>query len=175
MGFYPRVGLSIDACNGRLTRVSTVNTSPATALAGQSDLPVSPEDRAKTLARLVIREGKPFNASALQAGYSEATSKRGLAGLMANSSIVTDAVKRESDAIQTNIHTLKPLAITRLYREIADAESGANGLRAIELAGRFKETDWFVRNTGDAFGVFLTIGESAPNTEVIDIATEYKE
>jgi len=92
---------------------------------------------------------------------------------MAQSQLVATAIKRESAAITTDIHALKPLAITRLYREIVDVES-SNGIKAIELAGRFKETDWFVRSSESNLGVFIALTENAPS-DAITVADEYKD
>jgi hypothetical protein len=123
------------------------------------------------LARLCIRDGKPFKQSALQSGYSHSVACRGLKALCSESAPVAEAVNRESEKQLVTLDRLKPLAVNRLYREIID---GVNGMRAIEIAGRLKECDWFVRGNDQHFGVFLSIGESAPS-DAIDIDTQYHE
>lgn len=123
-------------------------------------------------ARLVIREGKSFRESALQAGYSEAQADKGLRAVMSGSTLLTDAVNLEYRKLTVSIDQLKPLAVTRLYREIADPES-SNGIKAIEVAGRFKETDWFVRNSETNLGIFTQIIEQT--TISVDQHDKFKE
>jgi hypothetical protein len=65
------------------------------------------------------------------------------------------------------IDRLKPLALTRLYSEITDPTSN-NAMRAIEIAGRFKETDWFVRHSETNVGIFATLIESPIETVDLD-------
>lgn len=57
-----------------------------------------------------------------------------------------------------SLDKLKPLAIKRLHSEIVNDKS-PHGMKAIELAGRFKEADWFVRNADASVGVFVALGE----------------
>jgi len=154
-----------------IKRVSDATISDATGL---SSVPFDPAERAQALARLVIRDGKSFQSSALEAGYSEGVARNGLARLMADSQLVSVAVQREVARVETSMRLLKPAAITRLYREIVDQDS-TQGIKAIELAGRFKETDWFVRNSDASLGVFLTVQETAPQPDALDIAKDYKE
>jgi hypothetical protein len=131
------------------------------------------------LARMVLREGKSFTESALAAGYSATVAARGLKVLATKTKCVSDALARESEHLlkeQTKAITLdklKPLAIIRLHAEITNPKS-SNGMKAIELAGRFKETDWFVRNADVSLGVFMALGEQAPDpaAEVIDSYVE---
>lgn len=125
------------------------------------------------LARLVIREGKLFAPSAIEAGYAESTAKRGLKALMEDSSAVNEAVRRETEALYVSLDKLKPLAVKRLYQEIIDPRS-PNGMKAIEIAGKFKETDWFVRNAEMNLGVFLNLGEQTPDAPIEQV-TKYQE
>lgn len=118
-----------------------------------------PKDYA-LLARLVIREGKPFYSSALQAGYADTVARRGLRALVEDSKPFSEALKRESESYQVSIGKLKPLAVNRLYFELLDPES-RDAMRAIEIAGRFKETDWFVRSTELNLGVFVGLSDSS--------------
>jgi len=134
------------------------------------------------LARWVIREGKPFSRCAIEAGYSAGSAKRGLKGLMADSKPLTEAIRRETEAITiARLTDLKPLAVKRLQDEIANPKSVA-GMKAIELAGRFKENDWFVRNADVQVGVMAVLGdsqaaESAKNsiTSYIDVENDEKQ
>src|SRR5213082_544879 len=121
-------------------------------------------------ARMLIREGKPWRECALAAGYAESVAMRGLRQVMAESSSLTDAIKAEEKRINVSMDRLKPLAINRLYHEILNAHS-SNGMKAIELAGRFKETDWFVRQSETNIGILLNLQEQvgSPESPVIDI------
>lgn len=152
---------------------ASVNASTDDA-AEQSQALRSPEDKAKLLARLVIREGKPFKPSAIEAGYAATTAHRSLSVLMSESTYVSQAIKAEYDRLQTNVSALKPMAITRLFREIVNPDSGSNGLKAIELAGRFKECDWFVRHSEQNLGVFIAIADNPPSDALSKIA-DYKD
>lgn len=117
------------------------------------------------LAKMVITEGKTFKEGALAAGYSVSVAARGLKALMDDSKPVAEAVRRESERLMT-LDKLKPLAVARLYSEITNPKS-SQGIKAIELAGRFKETDWFVRNTDINIGVFTALGEAGPAIDAV--------
>ncbi len=117
------------------------------------------------LARMVIREGKSFKDSALAAGYSLSVACRGLKALVTDSKPVADAIRRETESFIT-LDKLKPLAIQRLHAEIVNSKSSL-GMKAIELAGRFKETDWFVRQTDVQIGVFAALGEAGPVIDTV--------
>ncbi len=121
-----------------------------------------------TLARMVLREGKTFKDSALGAGYSLSVANAGLKVLLATSKRVSDAFRIESEKVSISLDKLKPLAVNRLYQEIINPDS-SNGMKAIELAGRFKETDWFVRNAEVTLGVFLGLGEQSPEAGKTDL------
>lgn len=122
------------------------------------------------LARMIVCEGKTFKDSALAAGFSDAVARTSLRLLMSQSSLVSSAIRAEWDRVNASVEQLKPMAITRLYREIADPESSA-GMKAIELAGRFKETDWFVRSSETNIGVFTAIIEQT----ISEPTKDYKE
>jgi len=112
----------------------------------------------QTLAKMVIREGKPFKESALACGYTESIAIRGLKALMVYSKPVAEAVRKETEGM-ISLDRLKPLAVKRLHDEIVNPKSSL-GMKAIELAGRFKENDWFVRNAEMSIGVFAQLGEA---------------
>jgi hypothetical protein len=112
------------------------------------------------LARLVIREGKSFKESAVRAGYAASVAARGLKALCEDSKPVAEAIRRETESCFVGLDKLKPLAVRRLHDEIANPKS-AGGLKAIEIAGRFKETDWFVRNADVQIGVFAALANNA--------------
>jgi len=123
------------------------------------------------LAKLHIRQGRPFTECALAAGYTKATALKGLRNLMASSLPLTEAIRKEWEALAVDVTRLKPVSVARLYREIA-APDGPNAMKAIELAGRFRETDWFVRNADVQLGVFVNMADSTPETGEIDTFKE---
>jgi len=124
------------------------------------------------LARMVLREGKPFKSSALACGYGTGIAGKGLDYLAARSRAVATAVERESALFATQLDKLKPLAVKRLYSEITDLRR-PGGLKAIEIAGRFRETDWFVRNMDVQIGIFNALGE--PSDPASDALSAYQD
>jgi hypothetical protein len=136
----------------------------------------------KLLARLVLREGKSFKASALAAGYTQSTADKGHKWLCSVSGEASAAFQAETASLTAQrLVDLKPMAVKRLQDEIANPKSVA-GMKAIELAGRFKENDWFVRNADVQVGVMAVLGdaqaaESAKNsiTSYIDVETDEKQ
>jgi len=123
------------------------------------------------LVRMVMREGKTFQESALAAGYGQSTSKKGLNYLARVSSAVSEAIERESaqlSASLANSDRLKPMAVKRLLAEITDLRRPA-GIKAIELLGRFKETDWWIRNVDVQIGIFQSLAETSdPASNALD-------
>lgn len=117
------------------------------------------------LAHMLIQEGKPFRTSALAAGYSQTVAARGLKAFIAESPKFADVMRRKSEGLIT-LDRLKPLAVQRLHAEITNPKSSL-GIKAIEIAGRFKETDWFVRNAEVNIGVFAGLAEP----DAIDVQT----
>lgn len=156
-----------------MSESETPETERVRALDSESRIPdAKPKDYA-LLARLVVREGKPFYSSAMEAGYSESIAARGLKALMVQSKPLTDAIRKESDAFHVAVDKLRPLAINRLYFELVDPTS-SNGMKAVELAGRLKELDLFVRNSETNIGVLIGVSESSPDPDpkVIDVFQE---
>ena len=138
-----------------------------------TDLPLSERQppNYELLARMVVREGKSFKESALAAGYSASVAAAGLKKLVGHSAPAAEAIKRESDRF-ISLDKLKPLAVQRLHAEITNPRSSM-GMKAIELAGRFKETDWFVRNSEVQVGIAVALGENnAPEVNAIEAYQE---
>lgn len=148
-------------------------TAENAAVSARDRFPEASEKRPKDpqlLAKLVIREGKPFVTSAVDAGYSLSVARNGLKKLVSESASVAEACKAEWERINVGLDKLKPLAVQRLYREIIDNDS-PYGMKAIELAGRFKETDWFVRNQEFQLGVFVNLAERPDSQQVNELDT----
>src|ERR1700746_970696 len=123
------------------------------------------------LARMLIKEGKSFKESALAAGYSESVATSGLRKLMSESTPASEAIHAEEKRISMNMERLKPLALNRLYHELVNPVS-PNGMKAIEIAGKFKETDWFVRQSETQIGLLIELADSSdklPDSPIIDI------
>jgi len=148
-------------------------TRTTSALASDTETVERKKPDYALLAHMVIREGKSFAASALAAGYSQSVAAAGLKVLMATSRPLAEAIRKEAETLNVAVDKLKPYAINRLYMEIIDPDS-TQSMKAIELAGRFKETDWFVRNNETATGILITVGEQTPDT-AIDVPVTYKE
>ena len=151
-----------------------MDSAPETSASEQDSQTRHSEERVidhERLARLVIRDGKPFKQSALDCGYSYAVAANGLKRLMQDSNPVTMAVQHEYDNLTMNLERMKPMAVKRLYYEIADVSSPF-GMRAIEIAGKFRETDWFVRNVDIQLGVFMGMTDQSPETNVTDTFKE---
>lgn len=115
--------------------------------------------------RSIVRDGKPFKESALAVGYSPSVAASGLKRLLRDSIPAAEAYNREINRF-ADLASLKPMAVRRLYAEIIDMSSSL-GMKAIELAGRFKETDWFVRNSEVQIGVFAALGEAGPAIDAV--------
>ena len=124
------------------------------------------------LARMLIREGKSFKSSALAAGYSAAVAKNGLKSLLAQSELASHAIQRETQAVASSkLNGLKANVIRRLEASILNLKS-ADGMKACELAGRFKETDWWVKSSADV-QIGILAGLSAEPT--VPPAEPYKD
>jgi hypothetical protein len=121
----------------------------------------------KLVARMLIREGKSFKESALAGGYSASVAATGLKRLLAASGPFADAYQHETVTVaNSKLNSLKPLVIRRLEASILNLKS-ADGMKACELAGRFKETDWWVKSSADVqIGILAGLSvESAPPAE----------
>jgi hypothetical protein len=124
---------------------------------------------------MVIREGKTFKASAIACGYTESTAIKGQRWLCSVSAEASAAFEAETTAVTTlALHKLKPAAIKRLAVEIDNPRS-ALGMKAIELAGRFRETDWWVHNNEVQVGIFNSIGSDSRAGEVSQVIEAYRQ
>lgn len=119
---------------------------------------------------MIVAEGKSFKSSALECGYSRSVAGNGLKSLLSWSPAATKAIQDEHNRL-FSLDKLKPLAIQRLHAEITNYKSSA-GMKAIELAGRFKEADWFVRNVDVQVGIFAGLGADIADPAA-DSITQY--
>lgn len=121
--------------------------------------------RAKRAADLYFAEGKSFRAAMLESGYSPSIAAQGPKyNLRRNVSL-----RRAFEAASHNHlrpEQLKMLAVHRLASEIANPKR-TDGVKPIEVLGKMKDFDWFVRNADLQIGIFAslaegTVGEGPP-------------
>jgi hypothetical protein len=140
---------------------------------------ISPRPKRKVpnyalLVRMLVRDGRPFRECALAAGYAESVASLGLKKLLSSTKPVAELYAKELGRVTGNVSLLKPLAIRRLHAEIAD-NSSSQGIKAIELAGRFKETDWWVRGADIQIGVFQSFAGESPEIDENSTLDAYKD
>ena len=127
------------------------------------------------LAKLVLRDGKPFHWSALQAGYSTSAARRGLKWTLEHSPQFAAAYKQESSLSLITAERLKPLVMRALHDELSNPRSSQR-MKAVELTGRLKELDMWVRNIDTAVGVFVALGERKEAiTQQADVIEQYQD
>jgi len=126
---------------------------------------------AHLLCTLILKDGKPFYGSALQAGYPRSIARKGLKYLLGSNAEFASIYKHESSRLLLNAEKLRPLALKALYDELSNPRSSQR-MKAVELTGRLKELDMWVRNIDTAVGVFVALGERkeaiTQQAEVID-------
>lgn len=118
-----------------------------------------PTERQRRLAEGVILEGKSFRQSALDVGYSESTANKGAAVYTKGRPGLQSAFITVANEAMLDTETVKNVAKYRLFDDVVKAkDSGVT--RQIELLGRMKEHDWFVRNTDVQIGVFASLADN---------------
>jgi len=123
------------------------------------DRPISEKHR--LLAHLMLKDGKPFRTAALEAGYSQNTADAGPADMIERCPGFAQALKEESKQIPAS-QDAQALAVNTLITDLRNGKS--RGLeRTIEVLGKFKVYDWFVRNSDMQLGVFLGLTEQNPD------------
>ena len=65
------------------------------------------------------------------------------------------------------------VADEKLASEIVNPKR-TDGIKPIEVLGRMKEFDFFVRNSETPTGIFVTLAESPPN-DALQVAAKYKD
>ena len=68
---------------------------------------------------------------------------------------------------------LKTIAIHRLASEIANPMR-TDGVKPVEVLGKMKEFDCFVRNSETPMGIFVALAESPPS-DALQVAAKYKD
>lgn len=152
--------------NDQRQRVS--ETQPAKGSPAKRAIPEhshKASSRANRAADLYFAEGKSFRAAMLESGYSPSIAAQGPKyNLRRNVSL-----RRAFEAASHNHlrpEQLKMLAVHRLASEIANPKR-TDGVKPIEVIGKMKDFDWFVRGPDLQVGIFAslaegTVGEGPP-------------
>jgi hypothetical protein len=120
-----------------------------------------------------VAEGKPFVHAAVQAGYSKNVAEAGPKDLMNGSPGFALALAEESKRLPDS-QELLALSVHTLVNDIRAGRS--RGLeKTIETLGKFKHHDWFVRNSDMNMGIFLALGEQAPEQALSDDSDKFHE
>src|SRR5207248_360806 len=126
----------------------------------------------KELAKLIIREGKPFRTAALELGYSQNTADNGLKDMRERTPGFAQALEEESKRIPDSKEVLA-LSVQALVKDMQNGKS--RGLeRTVETLGKLKIYDWFVRQSETNIGILVGLAENqqSPESPVIDILPE---
>jgi hypothetical protein len=120
----------------------------------------NPTAKQKRLAEKVLLEGKSFRQSALESGYSETVANKGPNIYSADKPGLQAAFILAAQKADINADTVKQVSKYRLFDDVVKArDSGVT--RQIELLGRMKEHDWFVRSTDVQIGVFASLADDS--------------
>lgn len=112
-----------------------------------------PNERQRKLAKGYIGEGKSFKQAALEAGYRPSIGKLGPSAFRRDCPGVDAAFIEAAKAQTWSSEELRSLARARLVSDISRGKSSGTE-RAIEVLGKFKDLDWFVRNADVQVGIF---------------------
>src|SRR5258707_2847677 len=134
------------------------NEQPDSASQAEPATPVYSKrstERANRAAHLYYAEGKSFQEAMLGAGYSKTVAKQGPKFMLGHSVGLRAAFERASRQ-HLRPEQLKTLAIHRLAQEIANPKR-TDGVKPIEVLGKMKEFDWFVRSSDVQIGIFASL------------------
>lgn len=133
-----------------------------------------PSEAHRKLAKLLLRDRKPFRTAALECGFSQNTADNGPSAMRVSTPGFAIALVEESKRIPSP-EELKALAVHTLAHDLSIGQS--RGLeRTIELLGRFKENDWFVKSTDTQIGVLIDLDVSPEKTaETPDKPSEFED
>jgi len=113
------------------------------------------ESRSVRRARL-LREGKSWRQACLLAGYSVSAANRGPKSYFAGSPGVQREFMRLVEDEPYSPDVTRKIAKNRLTKAVVEGRT-SNVAREIELLGRFKEHDWFVRASDTQIGIFAQL------------------
>jgi len=126
--------------------------------------------KANRAAHLYYAEGKSFREAMLGAGYAESVAKQGPKVMLKHSVGLRAAFERASKQ-HLSPEELKAIAIHRLASEIANPKR-TDGVKPVEVLGKMKEFDWFVRNSDAPMGIFVALAEPPP-ADALQAAEKY--
>ncbi len=119
----------------------------------------------------VVLNGKSFRESMLAEGYTEHSSNRGPSDYIKTHPSMLAAFTMVAQQADMNAEVVKTTAKYRLFDDVVKGkDSGVT--RQVELLGRFKEHDWFVRNTDVQIGVFASLADDSKTAVIIDTLAE---
>jgi len=122
-----------------------------------------PNDRQRALATGMLKHGKTFKQSALDAGYSPTVAKQGPAFMRSHSIGVDMAFVEASKQLTWQPEEVKAVIRARLMADLTRGKSSGVE-RVAELLGRDKTVDMFVRNGDMQIGIFAEIGDKDLDT-----------
>jgi hypothetical protein len=113
-------------------------------------------EQQKSLAKGYIRDGKSFMQAGLDAGYSRSFLKNGPAACSRQSRGIREAISAESQAERFDAELARELNRSRL---LAAVKTGVpcKVVKEIELLGRDKAVDQWVRTGDMQVGIFNTL------------------
>jgi hypothetical protein len=115
-----------------------------------------------------LRDGLSWRQACLRSGYGLSAANRGpKAYFRGNPGVQREFVRLAEDEAYSPELAHK-IAKNRLIKSVLEGKS-SNVAREIELLGKLKEHDWFVRNSDASVGVFVGLMESAPNMTPQDL------
>lgn len=145
---------------------------PDSASRAKSGIPVYSKrstEKANRAAHLYFAEGKSFQEAMLRAGYAETVAKQGPKFMLRHSVGLRAAFERASKQ-HLRPEQLKTIAIHRLAQEIANPKR-TDGVKPIEVLGKMKEYDWFVRHNETNLGILLDLDLSPASREELNSYT----
>ena len=113
------------------------------------------ESRSARRARL-LREGHSWRSACLRSGYSLSTANRGAKGYFAGSPGVRREFARLVEDEPYSPDVTRKIAKNRLTKAVLEG-TPSNVAREIELLGRLREHDWWVRASDVQVGIFARL------------------
>ena len=122
------------------------------------------EPRSMRRAKL-LREGKSWRQACLLSGYSLSAANRGPKSYFAGSPGMRREFTRLVEEDPYSPDVTRKIAKNRLTKAVVEGRS-SNVVREIELLGRFRDHDWWVRSAEVQVGVFSAIMEPHPDMNI---------
>jgi hypothetical protein len=113
------------------------------------------ESRSMRRAKL-LRDGVSWRQACLRSGYSVSAANRGPKSYFENSPGVRRDFTRLAEEEPFSPDQTRKIAKNRLTKAVVEGKS-SNVAREIELLGRFKEHDWWVKPSDLQLGIFAQL------------------